>query len=59
MSRKTKSDLSFVLKISLLFIILFASKLNKSMPDIVADKTLSSKQDTITFVSATSINLGF
>jgi len=34
MSRKVKSELSFIIKIFTLFIIMFASKINKSIPEL-------------------------
>lgn len=47
MSRKAKSELSFILKIFLLFIILFSSKLHKSDRVIADDKSIKSKKDSV------------
>jgi len=42
MSRKTKSELSFLLKITLLFVILFVSKFNRTDLNTVSDKSAMS-----------------
>lgn len=52
MSRKAKSELTFILKLSLLFLILVASKVNKSSDAFTAAKEALSTQDNITVMTA-------
>ncbi len=47
MSRKSKSELSFIIKLSLLFLILFASKINKPNTEFVLNKSILSKNNSI------------
>ncbi|SHJ88770.1 hypothetical protein SAMN04488028_10222 [Reichenbachiella agariperforans] len=52
MSRKTKSELSFIIKISILFILLFASKLTKPDRDLAMGKTSLTKKDSVFVINA-------
>ncbi|MEO9967547.1 MAG: hypothetical protein ABJF11_17250 [Reichenbachiella sp.] len=52
MSRKVKSELTFILKISLLFLILFANKLNKSPDILTAAKDAISPKESISVITA-------
>ncbi|MEO9805833.1 MAG: hypothetical protein ABJF04_21425 [Reichenbachiella sp.] len=52
MSRKVKSELTFILKISLLFLILFANKLNKSTEVLNTAKQALSPKEHITVITA-------
>ena len=51
MSRKVKSDLSFVLKVSVLFMILLASKIYKTDIQVVASAPPQTEKDSVTFAS--------
>ncbi|MDW3211725.1 MAG: hypothetical protein ABJO02_16940 [Reichenbachiella sp.] len=52
MSRKAKSELTFILKLSLLFLILVASKVNRSSDILTATKEALSPQDSISVITA-------
>ncbi|SMD36409.1 hypothetical protein SAMN04488029_2884 [Reichenbachiella faecimaris] len=52
MSRKTKSELTFILKLSLLFLILLASKVNRSSDMLTAAKQALSPKDSISVITA-------
>lgn len=48
MSKKVKSELSFIAKISILFIILFASKINRPAPKLFLNKSRTLKKEVTT-----------
>ncbi|WP_422361680.1 hypothetical protein [Reichenbachiella sp.] len=52
MSRKAKSELTFILKLSLLFLILVVSKVNRSSDVLTAAKKALSPKDSITVITA-------
>lgn len=52
MSRKAKSELTFILKLSLLFLILLASKVNRSTNVLADTKQALSPKDSISVITA-------
>ncbi|WP_420581993.1 hypothetical protein [Reichenbachiella sp.] len=52
MSRKAKSELTFIIKLSLLFLILVASKVNRSSDVFTASTKALSAQDSISVITA-------
>ncbi|MEP2274411.1 MAG: hypothetical protein ABJH98_03105 [Reichenbachiella sp.] len=52
MSRKAKSELTFILKLSLLFLILLASKVNRSSDILSATKQAFTPKDSISVITA-------
>lgn len=56
MSRKAKSELTFILKLTLLFLILVASKVNRSTDVFTAAQEELSSQDSISVVTASIRN---
>lgn len=56
MSRKAKSELTFILKLTLLLLILVASKVNRSTDVFTADQEALYTQDSISIVTASIRN---
>lgn len=52
MSRKAKSELAFIIKIFILFLILFANKLNKSTEVLNATIQALTPKEPVTIVTA-------